>query len=161
MREGGGGGVGELLVNRWCGRELAARTSRAVAKAGSERAWVSWARKRGPVVPSFERNSTDGLGDGGDVIFVEGGLEGGAAVAGGAEGDALGGEAGVGVELVEGGDETGDVDEGCGEGEPAGGVDWGAHREEIDLEMGRLYENQCMRRGPDLAGGWRDGEGTG
>jgi len=37
---------------------LAARTSRAVEKAGSERAWVSWARKRGPVVFWVARYST-------------------------------------------------------------------------------------------------------
>ena len=49
MRERGGGGVAEgasIMVVM----PLAARTSRAVVKAGSERAWVSWARKRGPVV---------------------------------------------------------------------------------------------------------------
>ena len=34
----------------------------------------------------------DGLGDGGDVVVVEGGGEGAAAMAGGAEGDALGGD---------------------------------------------------------------------
>ena len=58
----------------------------------------------------------DGLGDGGDVVVVEGGVEGAAAMAGGAEGDALGGDGGVGVEGVVGGDEAGDVDEVVGEG---------------------------------------------
>ena len=56
--EGGGGGVGEVLVDEVVSMLLAARTSRAVAKAGSERAWVSWARKRGPVVPLLWRYST-------------------------------------------------------------------------------------------------------
>ena len=70
----------------------------------------------------------NGLGDGGDVIVVEGGVKGGAAVPGGAEGDALGGNGGVGVEGVEGGDEAGNVDEGFGEGELAGCVGrGGAH----------------------------------
>ncbi len=64
----------------------------------------------------------DGLGDGGDVGVVEGGLEGAAAVAGGSEGDALGGDGGVGAEGVVGGDEAGDVDEVGGEGRLAGGV---------------------------------------
>ena len=93
---------------------LAARTSRAVAKAGSERAWVSCARKRGPVVCCsfmFAAVVADGLGDGGDVVFVEGGVEGAAAMAGGSEGDALGGDGGVGVERVVGGDETREVDQ--------------------------------------------------
>ena len=47
--ERGGGGVGEVGVDM-VSMLLAASTSRAVAKAGSERAWVSWARKRGPVM---------------------------------------------------------------------------------------------------------------
>ena len=101
---------------------LAARTSRAVVKAGSERAWVSWARKSGPVMRLAAAVLDDGLGDGGDVVVVEGGVEGGAAMAGGAEGDALGGVGGVGMEIVVGGDEAGDVDEGVGRGELAGGV---------------------------------------
>ena len=68
----------------------------------------------------------DGLGDGGDVVFVEGGVEGGAAMAGGAEGDALGGVGGVGVEGVVGGDEAGEIDQVGGERKLAGlvGVWW-------------------------------------
>ena len=108
--------------------ELAARTSRAVAKAGSERAWVSWARKRGPVMFSWLAVVDDGLGDGGDVGVVERGLEGAAAMAGGSEGDALGGDCGVGAKGVVSGDEAGDVDEVGGEGWLAGGVGGlGAH----------------------------------
>jgi hypothetical protein len=53
----------------------------------------------------------DGLGDGGDVVVVEGGGEGAAAMAGSSEGDALGGNGGVGMERVVSGDEAGDVDE--------------------------------------------------
>src|SRR5260370_42057166 len=58
----------------------------------------------------------NGLGDGGDVVVVEGGGEGAATMAGGAEGDALGGDVGVGVQGVVGGDEAGDVDQIRGEG---------------------------------------------
>ena len=39
----------------------------------------------------------DGLSDGGDVSIVEGGVEGVAAMAGGSEGDALGGNGGIGT----------------------------------------------------------------
>ena len=53
------------------------------------------------------------------------GVEGAAAMAGGSEGDALGGDGGVGVEGVVGGDEAGDVDEGVGEGWLAGRVGLG------------------------------------
>ena len=62
----------------------------------------------------------DGLGDGGDVVLVEGGVEGAAAMAGGSEGDALGGDGGVGMERVKGRDEARDVDEVGGEGLVAG-----------------------------------------
>jgi hypothetical protein len=44
------------------------------------------------------------------VVVVEGGGEGAAAMAGGAEGDTLGGDGRVGMEGVVGGDETSDVD---------------------------------------------------
>ncbi len=54
----------------------------------------------------------DGLGDGEDVVLVEGGVEGGAAVAAGAEADFLVGVAGVGVQGVVGGQEAREVDEG-------------------------------------------------
>jgi hypothetical protein len=69
----------------------------------------------------------DGLGDGGDVIVVEGGGEGAAAVAGGSEGNALGGDGGVRAEGIVGGDEAGDVDEVGGEGWLAGGIGLSAH----------------------------------
>ena len=98
---------------------LAARTSRAVAKAGSERAWVSLARKSGPVMFWLRAVLDDGLGDGGDVVVVEGWREGAAAMAGGSEGDALGGIGGVGVEGVVGGDEAREVDQIFGKGELA------------------------------------------
>src|SRR5258708_30766226 len=51
----------------------------------------------------------DGLGDGGDVVVVEAGGEGAAAMAGGAEGDALGRDVGVWMEGVVGGGEAGDI----------------------------------------------------
>ena len=53
----------------------------------------------------------DGLRDGGDVIFVEGGFEGAAAMAGGSEGYALRGDGGVGMEGVVGGDKAGEIDQ--------------------------------------------------
>src|SRR5438270_10842678 len=53
----------------------------------------------------------DGLRDGGDVVIVEGGGKGTAAMAGGAEGYALGGFGGLRMEGVIGSDEAGDVDE--------------------------------------------------
>ncbi len=62
----------------------------------------------------------DGLGDGEDVVLVEGGVEGGAAVAAGAEADFLVGVAGVGVQGVVGGQEAREVDEGVEAGEFAG-----------------------------------------
>ena len=43
-------------------------------------------------------------------------------MAGGSEGDALGGDGWVGAERVVGGDEAGNVDESGGKGELAGGV---------------------------------------
>ena len=46
------------------------------------------------------------VGDGEDVVVVEGSFERGAAVAGGSETDALGGDGGVGAQGVEGGDEA-------------------------------------------------------
>ena len=64
----------------------------------------------------------DGLGDGGDVIVIEGGEEGVAAVTGGSEGDALGGYGGVGVQGVVGSDEAGNIDEVGGEWGLAGSV---------------------------------------
>ncbi len=62
----------------------------------------------------------DGLGDGGDVVFVEGGGEGAAAMAGGSEGYALGGDRRVGVEGVVGRDEAGEIDQVGEEGRVAG-----------------------------------------
>jgi len=68
----------------------------------------------------------DGLGDGGDVVVVEGGGEGAAAVAGGAEGYALGGIRGVRMESVVGGDEAGEIDQICGIWKVAGLIGFGA-----------------------------------
>jgi hypothetical protein len=62
----------------------------------------------------------DGLGDGGDVVVVEGGGEGAAAMAGGAEGDTLSRHGGVGVQGVVGGDEAGDIDQIFGQGRLSG-----------------------------------------
>ena len=53
----------------------------------------------------------DGLGNGQDVGLVEGGVQGGAAVSGGTEGDLLVGVIGVGGAGVVGGDQLRDVDE--------------------------------------------------
>ncbi|WP_433970075.1 hypothetical protein [Tunturiibacter gelidiferens] len=73
----------------------------------------------------------DGLGDGGDVVFVEGGFEGAAAMAGGSEGYALGRDGGVGVEGVVAGDEAREIDQVGGERGLAGlirSLSWiGAH----------------------------------
>jgi hypothetical protein len=62
----------------------------------------------------------DGLGDGGDVVVVEAGGEGAAAMAGGAEGYTLGGDGWVRMQAVIGGDEAGDVDQVFGERRLAG-----------------------------------------
>ena len=62
----------------------------------------------------------DGLGDGGDVVFVEGGGEGAAAMAGGSEGYALGGDRRVWVEGVVGSDQAGEIDQIRGERRMAG-----------------------------------------
>jgi hypothetical protein len=64
----------------------------------------------------------DGLRDGGDVVVVERGVEGAAAVAGGSEGDALGGNGGVGVQGVKGGEQARGVEEILREGVLAGGI---------------------------------------
>ena len=113
--EGGGGGVGELVVDDDFdvvgGEDLEGG-----GEGGLGEGVGVLARKRGPVVCLGGAVFDDGLGDGGDVVVVEGGGEGAAAMAGGAEGDALGGDGGVGMEGVEGGDEAGNVDEGAGEG---------------------------------------------
>jgi hypothetical protein len=53
----------------------------------------------------------DRLGGGEDVRLVEGGVEGGPAVTGGAEGDLLRRLGRIGVDRVVGGDERGDVDQ--------------------------------------------------
>ena len=62
----------------------------------------------------------DGLGDGGDVVVVEAGGEGAAAMAGGTEGYTLSGEGRVGMQTVVGGDEAGDVDQIFGQRRLAG-----------------------------------------
>jgi hypothetical protein len=54
----------------------------------------------------------DGLGGGEDVVLVEGGVEGGASMAGGAEGYSLGGVRGIGVEAVVSGFEFCQIDKG-------------------------------------------------
>lgn len=61
----------------------------------------------------------DGLGDSEDVVFVERGGHGRAAVAGGAEGDALGGDGDVGLQRVVIGDQARDVGEMGGVGQLA------------------------------------------
>ena len=53
----------------------------------------------------------DSLSDGGDVVFVEGGVEGAAAMAGGAEGYTLSWDGWIRMQGVVGGDEAGDVDQ--------------------------------------------------
>ncbi len=61
------------------------------------------------------------------MVFVEGGVEGAAAMAGGSEGYALGGDGGVGVERVVGGDEAREIDqvgEEWGLAGLVGGLDW-------------------------------------
>src|SRR5436853_2598234 len=52
--------------------------------------------------PGLLAVAADGLGHGQDVGLIEGGVEGGAPVAGGTEGDALGGERWVGLHVVVG-----------------------------------------------------------
>jgi hypothetical protein len=131
---------------------LAARTSRAVEKAGSERAWVSCARKSAVL--------DDGLGDGEDVLVVEAGGERRTAMAGGAEVDALRGNAGVGVVGIEGCDQAREIHEAVGGCEMAGGVelDVGGHgRKHTGLD-GERGMGGCGVRG-DLSMMHRDGDG--
>ena len=111
VREGGGGGVAEVLVDHDLhfvggedfkgGREGGRGEGVSVLR---EKEWAG-----GALVGA---ELADGLGNGGDVIFVEAGGEGGAAMAGGAEGDALGGVRRVGMEGVEGGEQAGNVHQG-------------------------------------------------
>ena len=127
MGERGSGGVAEMLVDDGLdvvgGEDL---------KGGDE----GWLGEGVGVFGEEERAEgvlggtvfDDSLGDGGDVIVVEAGGEGAAAMAGGAEGDTLGGDVGVGMQGVVRGDEAGDVDQIGGEGRLAGGVrGWGGH----------------------------------
>ena len=118
--ERGGGGVAELVVDH--GVDV-------VGGEDFEGGGEGWLGEGVGVLGEEERAGgvlrgavlDDGLGDGGDVGVVEGSLA-LAAVAGGSEGDALGGDGGVGVEGVVGGDEAREVDEVGGGGELAGGV---------------------------------------
>ena len=64
----------------------------------------------------------DGLGDGGDVVVIESGVEGRTAMTAGAECDALGGVCRVGMQRVEGSHEPRQVDESVGRGMVTGGV---------------------------------------
>ena len=125
--EGGGGGVAEMLVDDGLdvvgGEDFEGGGEGGLGEGVGVFGEEEWAEcvLGGAVLD-------DGLGDGGDVVVVEGGLEGAAAVAGGAEGYALGWDCGVGVEGVESGDEARDVDEGFGKRQLAGLVGrFGAH----------------------------------
>ena len=70
----------------------------------------------------------DGLSDGCDVVFVEGGVEGTAAMAGGAEGYTLGGDGWIGVEGVVRSDEAREIDQVFWQWVVTGAVGWmGAH----------------------------------
>ena len=105
----------------------------------------------------------DGLGDGGDVVVVEAGGEGAAAMAGGAEGNALGGEGGIGVQGVVGGDEAGDVDEVFGEWRLAGLVwrlecGWAAHALFLVSDVGDCHYMGCELPGEIL---WESDQGRG
>ncbi len=115
VREGGGGGVGELVVDHGVdvvgGEDFEGGGEGGFGEGVGVLGEEEWA---GDVL--LLAVVDDGLGDGGDVGVVEGCLEGAAAVAGGSEGDALGGDGGVGAQGVVGGDEAGDVDEVGGEG---------------------------------------------
>jgi hypothetical protein len=117
--EDGGGGVAEVLVDDGFdvvgGEDLE----------GSGEGWLGegvgvFGEEEGPCGVLSGAVFDDGLSDGGDVVVVEGGREGTAAMAGGAEGYALGRDGGVGMQGVVGGDEAGDVDEVFGQGWLAG-----------------------------------------
>ena len=90
---------------------LAASTSSALANAGSDSACVSMPRKSGPSMPCLRRYWQIAWRDREDVRFVERCVERRAAVAGGAERDALRRLGGIGPLGVIGGDELRDVDE--------------------------------------------------
>ena len=79
---------------------LAARTSSALAKAGSESACVSLARNSGPVAVSAGAIFADGLGDGQNMVFIESCMKGGAAMAGSSEAHLLGGNRDVRMQRV-------------------------------------------------------------
>ena len=96
---------------------LAANTSSAVIRAGSDRAWVSAPRKSGPSVPWRGPVLADGLAGGGDVVLVERRGEGRAAVPRGAERHPLARLGRVGVQRVVRRDQPGHIDEVLGPGD--------------------------------------------
>ena len=113
----------------------------------------------------------DGLGDGGDVVFVEGSVEGAAAVAGGAEGYTLRGDGGVRMEGVVGGDEAGEIDQVGWERKLAGLVGGlsllVAHAVDVPLWRVRFVYDLCLLVSATIwdacgvgnecqAGGWED-----
>ena len=99
---------------------LAARTSRALARAGSDRAWVSIPRYSGPVIPCRLPVPANGLGDGQNMRLVKGIVQRRAPVPGSAEGHPLRGHGRVRLSGVIGGDQPGDIDQFCGLGRFAG-----------------------------------------
>jgi len=108
--EYGGGGVGEVGVDHdvdvVSGEDLEGGGEGGLGEGVGVLRQEEWAG--GVLVATVV---DDGLGDSGDVVFVEGGFEGAAAVAGGAEGYSLRGDGGVGMEGVVGGDEAGEIDQ--------------------------------------------------
>ena len=75
VRERGRGRVAEVVRRPSPRRRWPPSTSSALAKAGSESACVSLARKSGPSAPLRRTIFADRLGDGQDVTFVERAIE--------------------------------------------------------------------------------------
>ena len=99
---------------------LAASTSSAVTQAGSDRAWVSRARNRGPSMPAPGPVVADRLRYDGNMVVVEADPEARTPVAGRPERDPLVGVGRVRVLAVVGGNQLGDVDEVGGSGRLSG-----------------------------------------
>jgi len=113
--EGGCGGVGEIGVDHGLDA-VGAEDLEGGGEGGLGEGVCVLCEEEGAGDGLLAAVVADGLGDGGDVVVVEGGVEGAATMAGGSKGDALGWDAGVRVERVEGSDEAWDADQGfkCG-----------------------------------------------
>jgi hypothetical protein len=95
--EGGGGGVGQLVVDQHFDAVGGEDFERG-GEGGLGEGVGILREEQGAGDGLSAAIVDDGLADGGDVVLVEAGVERAAAMAGGAEGDALRGVGGVGVQ---------------------------------------------------------------